>query len=96
MNNLFMYKDINVFKKLNKGFKLLRRVICPTTIDKNIHMWHNIDGDRTLRLNYDMLDEKSIVLDIGGYKGDWASSIFSKYCCTIHVFEPVSYFAEFL
>ena len=58
-----------------------------------IAKWVRDRGDTTLRLNYD-LDEDSLVLDIGGYKGQWASDIFSMYLCTVHVFEPISEFAE--
>jgi FkbM family methyltransferase len=55
--------------------------------------WFRDRGDKTLRLNYD-LDENSVVFDLGGYEGQFTSDIFSKYCCWIHVFEPVNDFAE--
>jgi FkbM family methyltransferase len=45
-------------------------------------------------LEYETIDENSIVFDIGGYKGQWASDIFSKYCCNVYIFEPVREFAE--
>lgn len=53
--------------------------------------WFADDGDNTLRLNYD-LDENSIVFDIGGYKGDFASSMTNKYACTVYIFEPIPEF----
>jgi FkbM family methyltransferase len=53
--------------------------------------WFKINGDKTLRLNYP-LTTSSIVVDVGGYEGQWASDIFSKYCCTIIIFEPVKKF----
>ncbi len=31
---------------------------------------------------------------MGGFEGQWASDLFSKYVCEIHVFEPVKSFAE--
>lgn len=46
----------------------------------------NHRGDQTLRLDYP-LNERSIVFDLGGYKGDFASSIFEKYGCTVYAFE---------
>jgi FkbM family methyltransferase len=55
--------------------------------------WFEVRGDKTLRLNYD-LNPDSLVVDVGGYEGQWASDIFSKYGCTIHVFEPVMDFAS--
>ena len=54
--------------------------------------WHDVDGDKTCRLNYD-LDDSSIVLDVGGYEGQWCSEIFSRYLCQVHVFEPVPEFS---
>lgn len=58
-----------------------------------VALWFEDRGDKTLRLDYD-LDENSLVFDLGGYEGQWASDIFSMYCCTIHVFEPVTEFAD--
>jgi len=54
--------------------------------------WHAVRGDETLRLDYD-LDASSIVFDLGGYKGQWASDIFARYASQIYVFEPVGAFA---
>lgn len=53
--------------------------------------WNIVDGDKTLRLNYP-LNSKSIVLDLGGYIGDWAALIMCKYNCNIHIFEPINKF----
>ncbi len=55
--------------------------------------WNLANGDKTLRLNYD-LDESSLVFDVGGYEGQWASDIYSKYLCTIYIFEPVMEYAQ--
>lgn len=49
-------------------------------------------GDYTLRFNYD-LDENSVVLDLGGYMGQWASDLYARYGCKIHIFEPVASFS---
>ena len=45
--------------------------------------WFKIQGDKTLRLNYN-LNDASLVFDLGGYEGQWSSDIFSKYCCFIN------------
>jgi len=50
--------------------------------------WLRENGDKTLRLDYD-LNHDSIVFDVGGFEGQWASDMYSKYCCNIHIFEPV-------
>ncbi len=60
---------------------------------KRVIPWFQIQGDKSLRLDYD-LNTNSIVFDIGGYEGKWAANIFSKYCCFIHIFEPVIEFAS--
>ncbi len=57
--------------------------------------WFRDQGDKSLRLDYD-LNENSMVFDLGGYEGQWTSDIFSKYGCTVHVFEPVAEFAEWI
>lgn len=42
------------------------------------------------------LDTSSIAVDVGGYRGDWASDIYSRYRCRILVLEPVPLFCEHL
>jgi FkbM family methyltransferase len=67
--------------------KQVVRKIFPSKQAKRVKPWKQINGDKTLRLNYD-LDNFSVVFDLGGYEGQWASDIFSKYQCTVFVFEP--------
>lgn len=57
-----------------------------------VQRWFADKGDSTLRLEYP-LDSSSVVFDVGGYEGQWASDIFSMYLCTVHIFEPMSKFA---
>ena len=52
-----------------------------------------VDGDATLRLDYPLAHD-SIVFDLGGFKGQWASDIYSRYRSKIYVFEFVPAFAE--
>lgn len=54
--------------------------------------WFAVEGDATLRLDYD-LTEASVVVDVGGYEGQWASDIFLRHRCFIHICEPVPAFA---
>ena len=74
---------MNYFQKRN--FKKKQR--------KVFKQWKRDCGDQTLRLDYD-LNELSVVLDVGGFEGQWASDLYSKYNCQIYVFEPISCFAE--
>lgn len=59
------------------------------------HRWRSADGDHTLRLQYP-LTEESVVVDVGGYRGQWASDIYAMYRCHIHVFEPIPAFADLI
>lgn len=60
---------------------------------KVLESWFSENCDQTLRQEYD-LNMNSLVFDLGGYEGQWASDIFARYCCSIHVFEPVPVFAD--
>lgn len=42
------------------------------------------------------LDRSSIAIDVGGYMGDWASDIYSRYRCRVIVLEPVPTFCDHL
>ncbi len=55
--------------------------------------WNLDGGDYGLRFNYS-LSRKSIVLDVGGFAGQWASDLYSRTPCCIHVFEPVKEYAN--
>lgn len=57
---------------------------------QEFHRWINDNGDGTLRLNYP-LNENSVVIDAGGYEGTWASIIYRKYGCTMHIIEPLQH-----
>ncbi len=69
------------------------RWIMASPAERRVRRWRRDRGDETLRLDYP-LDAESTVVDLGGYEGTWSASIFSRYGCTIHVFEPVPAFAE--
>lgn len=46
-------------------------------------------------MRYDYpLNRDSFVCDVGGFKGQWASDIFSRYGCSIAIFEPVYAFYD--
>lgn len=60
---------------------------------QTIDSWFRANGDETLRLRYDELTQESTVFDLGGYKGQWSSDLFARYCCEIYCFEPVRAFA---
>lgn len=55
--------------------------------------WHRVNGDATLRLDYP-LSETSVVLDVGGYEGNWCAQIATRFNSNIFVFEPVPSYYE--
>jgi FkbM family methyltransferase len=61
---------------------------------KELRRWFTDKGGQTHRLFYEELTSNSLVFDIGGYEGQWASDIYSMYRCRIFVFEPVPFFAD--
>jgi FkbM family methyltransferase len=63
--------------------------MCINYFDKeSLERWFKDKGDENHRLNYD-LNENSLVIDLGGYLGEWTEKIYHKYSCNIYVFEPV-------
>ncbi|MBI5231179.1 MAG: FkbM family methyltransferase [Coriobacteriales bacterium] len=54
------------------------------------------DGHNAMLTRGLPLDPDSVVLDFGGYLGDYTAAIREAYGCTVHVFEPVPEFAESL
>lgn len=71
----------------------LKQKLFPSKFQMTVRQWHQDDIDKNMRFNYD-LDEKSLVLDFGGYEGQWTSDIFSRYLCNIVIFEPIDSFAS--
>lgn len=89
------------FRKIFNKLKKSQRELPEPTISesfadiqaKRCAPWFRDNGDKTLRLEYDLSDS-SIVFDLGGYEGQWSSDIFSMYGCSIYIFEPVEIFAN--
>jgi FkbM family methyltransferase len=74
-----------------KKFIKIRQTFFPTEHDRNLQKWYSSGADEDLRYDYD-LDQNSLVFDLGGYRGQWASDIFSRYCCRVLIFEPIESF----
>ncbi len=62
---------------------------------QRVQPWVAVKGDKTLRLDYD-LNPSSVVFDVGGYKGEFASEIIEKYNPTIYIFEPIREFFDII
>jgi FkbM family methyltransferase len=61
-----------------------------------VKKWFQENGDYRHRLNYDGLIAESLVFDLGGFKGQFASDLYAKYNSKVFVFEPVTTFYEFI
>lgn len=69
-----------------------RQRFFPTAWESVVKKYYTDGGDVQYRYDFD-LDEDSTVLDFGGYKGQWASDVYSKYNCRILIFEPLDLLA---
>lgn len=78
---------------IKKVINRLRSVFFPSIQDVQLRQWYRDDGNHTKNLEH-QLDQDSIVIDLGGYDGQWSSDIFSRYLCSIYVFEAVPAFSE--
>jgi FkbM family methyltransferase len=53
-----------------------------------VNKWISTGKDYTYLLDHD-LTENSIVIEFGGYLGDWSTNIYEKYKCNLFIYEPV-------
>ncbi len=88
-----MERETGFSGRLLGAVRSLKKRVFPTGRELVVRKWKNDRGDQTLRLNYS-LDANSVVMDMGGYRGDWAHDIHQRYGSQIHVFEPVISFAD--
>lgn len=63
--------------------------------DTAVLEWVRCKGDETLSLTHD-LNSSSLVIDFGGYTGEWSEKIFKRYDCALEIYEPFSDFAEII
>ncbi len=59
---------------------------------QDIARWFK-DGGDTRRYQYN-LNADSIVVDLGGYEGKFADTIFKKFGCKVYVYEPIKSFFD--
>ena len=62
--------------------------------DQAVLYWVRDKGDETLSVTHGNLNQDSLVIDMGGYKGEWAQKIFDRYECSIEIYEPAPEFAQ--
>lgn len=88
---LLLFFCLLLRKRIKKLIQKIRKKILPTKKELALKSYWKDGGDLALRYSF-KLNEDSIVLDLGGYKGEWSGEIYSRYKCSIHVFEPVESF----
>jgi FkbM family methyltransferase len=64
-----------------------------TLNEHSLASWQTNDLEH-LRYEYDLKPE-SIVIDLGAYKGEWATEIHKRYGCQVVAVEPTEYIREF-
>ena len=62
---------------------------------QEIKKWFSDRGDTTHILKH-QLDENSVVIDLGAYKGVWAFQLNRRVKCKIYLLEPIKKFTDFL
>ena len=70
----------------------IRLKIKPTLREREVVRFNNDNGEE-LKFKYLEINQNSVILDLGGFKGDFASNLFARMPCKIHIFEPVPKFA---
>ena len=65
--------------------------VTPSVQATRIIPWIEVDGDRTLLVDYP-LSNTSVVFEVGGFKGAWSKEIEARYGCDMYIFEPVDAF----
>ena len=89
-------KKYRMRRSLLAGGKWVRDQFIYSPIEREQKKFADNGGDTGIRIDYDFLDSHSVVVDLGGYRGDFASNIFSKYLCPVYVFEPVEKYADII
>ena len=74
--------ELNAIKIQNPDFD-------PQVHAERVQRWQANNSDEKFRTNYDCLNPESIVLDLGGYHGDYAFRMNGQYGATCHVFEVI-------
>ena len=74
---------MSIFKKIVKkrNLKLFIKklfLIYKRLPSINHKKWFEIDGDNTLRVNYN-LNSESVFVEVGGYKGFYSKKIYDKF-----------------
>ena len=96
-----LYKIKKCIANKNYYYYIFKRIISPRLIDtkykKNVCSMFNfspsiirwIEDDAYQKLFDHPLNSNSLVMDVGGFTGNWTNGIYLRYNCNIIVYEPV-------
>lgn len=79
---------------IDKIYSGIKKRILPSEFDLEYRRWMQEDGE-SLRSKY-VLNSESVIWDVGGYKGEFASDLYCRYSCNIKVFEPIPSFIKII
>jgi FkbM family methyltransferase len=75
--------------------KKIKRLINGKTLQtKRAEQWFKANGEG-MRRDYE-LSNTSLILDVGGYEGEWADDMSQRYDSFIYIFEPVAEFCDII
>lgn len=57
--------------------------------ERRVKKWQDAENDGKLRTNYPKLNDDSLILDLGGFYGDFAINMNQKYGAHCHIFEVI-------
>ncbi len=91
-----MRKKIHkIFKKGSYVLDRISRIIYSEKPNPSNLKWHANPENEWKRYEYD-LNQDSLVVEVGGYKGQWTTEIFAMHQPNIIVFEPVPHQYELI
>lgn len=82
-----------LFQNLSSGFAFLGNKTYQSLHQQRVHTFKTELGNQKQLLNLP-INNTSIVFDVGGFQGQWASDIYAIYQPTIYIFEPILEFSN--
>ncbi len=67
--------------------------LCWNVQEARVARWYRSSGNEQLFRDL-ALDSDSLVVDVGGYQGDWSAEIVDRYGPSVHILEPVPHFVD--
>jgi len=82
-----------ILRTIQRRIEYIRRYYFPTPKEIMLKKYDEEDGERRI-VEYPELDENSLIIDVGGYIGNFTAEMSARYGCLIYVFEPIPAFVK--